>query len=211
MPQTSAIPQPTPVERERFDAKYSTPSVGCWEWLAAKADGYGRFKFRGTTMRAHRLLFTWTYPEIDITDQELDHFACDNRGCVRPDHLRPVSTRENLLRGDSPCSANASKHRCSRGHLFTEENTFIDSRGKRNCRECWRIRARETLERHRERIKERKRNRYKRVVHEPRACSECGALFVPERSTKRYCSKEHQEKANQRNQYAKRKGIQPPP
>ncbi len=37
---------------------------------------------------------------------------------------------------------NARKTHCKRGHEFTVENTYITSDGRRNCRECQRLRRR---------------------------------------------------------------------
>lgn len=65
----------------------------------------------------------------------LDHFACDNRACVRPDHMRPVTSRENTLRGDAPSAWNLAKTECNNGHEFTPENTY-ERGGIRHCRAC---------------------------------------------------------------------------
>jgi hypothetical protein len=73
---------------------------GCWEWTSTRMSaGYGQMwdGTRGRTQGAHRLFyeaFIGPIPE----GLELDHL-CRNRACVRPDHLEPVTRRENLLRG----------------------------------------------------------------------------------------------------------------
>lgn len=60
----------------------------CHVWTAAKdRDGYGSFKFRGRQTRAHR--FALGLPE----EQVLHH--CDNRACVREDHLYKGTTQQN--------------------------------------------------------------------------------------------------------------------
>lgn len=190
---TTPIPFPTPAERRRFDAKYDTPDEGCWTWLAAKADGYGRFRMRGKTWRAHRLLFAWTYPEIDIDGWELDHVACDNPGCVRPNHLQRSTTKQNVLRGRSDSAQNARKTHCSRGHRFSSRNTFIDSRGRRNCRKCWRIRKRDEHARRSNEIAARRRAAYKIKTWDDRQCKTCGETFTPITYNNRYCSPRCQE------------------
>lgn len=71
----------------------------CWEWGGTVADGYGRFReggFGSSPVRAHRVaykLLVGPIPEGLV----LDHL-CENRGCVNPAHLEPVTNRENLRR-----------------------------------------------------------------------------------------------------------------
>lgn len=65
-------------------------------------------------------------------DVELDHL-CGNPKCSNLMHLEPVSKRENWNRFV------ASKTECKRGHLFSEENTYMRKNG-RECKQCMRIR-----------------------------------------------------------------------
>lgn len=66
----------------------------CWAWQGSIApNGYG--KLGGSW--AHRLSYeTFVGPIPEGLD--LDHL-CRNRGCVNPDHLEPVTRKENLRRG----------------------------------------------------------------------------------------------------------------
>jgi len=82
---------------------------------------------------------------------QLDHL-CRNRACVRPDHLEPVRSRENTLRGFGPSAINARKTVCAHGHPFDEANTGRSPNGRRFCRECGRIRARAYQARRRDRL-----------------------------------------------------------
>jgi hypothetical protein len=68
---------------------------------------------------------------------ELDHL-CRNPGCVNPDHLEPVTHKENMLRGFNPSATNARKTHCHKGHFFDAENTYIATTGARRCRTCLR-------------------------------------------------------------------------
>lgn len=131
---------------ERFMEKIEVDSAtGCWNWLAfCDRWGYGRFKWSSdkgmVAFRAAWLLFRGPVPE----GLELDHL-CRNARCVNPDHLEPVTTRENILRSDNPAARNARKTHCKHGHPFDEENTYVDRDGRRSCRACARGRGRQKV------------------------------------------------------------------
>lgn len=75
---------------DRFLIKVQSQENGCWQWLASRVNGYGIF---GRHIRAHRWAFVrWHGPIPD--GLELDHL-CQNRGCVNPWHLEPVTSKEN--------------------------------------------------------------------------------------------------------------------
>ena len=104
----------------------------CWLWIGAKnSNGYGQINAggrRGTNLYAHRVAWEMVYGPIPV-GLEIDHL-CRVRLCVNPAHLKPVTHRENLLRG-----ANATKTHCKHGHEFTPKNTGR-IRGHRRCRAC---------------------------------------------------------------------------
>ena len=118
----------------------------CWEWTGAKWKGYGQFGTQITpgkwrNVKAHRFayeMFVGPIPE----GLQLDHL-CRNPGCVNPDHLEPVTNRENGLRGTSPAAVHAKATHCVNGHEFTPENTYRPpGKNERACRECQRINGR---------------------------------------------------------------------
>jgi len=112
---------------------------GCWLWTACTDDrDYALLWVDGRSRRAHRVLY-----ELLVGDPgpELDHL-CRVHSCVRPSHMEPVTHQENVRRGDVP-KINGGKTHCIRGHPFDEENTYITKAGKRSCRTCQRVRARE--------------------------------------------------------------------
>lgn len=103
---------------------------GCWEWTASRfRNGYGQFN----SQLAHRVIYKELVGPIP-EGLDLDHL-CRNRACVRPDHLEPVTRRENLIRGETSIAENVRKTHCKHGHEFTEKNIYR-WRGKRLCRIC---------------------------------------------------------------------------
>lgn len=130
------VAAPAPVRfAEKIDIDEAT---GCWLWNAATyPNGYARF-WDGADILGHR----WSYAHFvgPIPDgMDLDHVrerGCRHRHCVNPDHLEPVSRRENLLRGDTLPAQQVARRRCPRGHAYSPENTRIDRRGSRHCRAC---------------------------------------------------------------------------
>lgn len=137
-------------EAERFWASVDFDGEGgCWLWTQKLApSGYGQFgvgrRAIGTygKKRAHR----WAYEHLVGPIPEglvLDHL-CRVRHCVNPDHMEPVTSRENTLRGETRPAINAARTHCTNGHEFTPENTGTTHRGGRRCRAC----AREWQRRH---------------------------------------------------------------
>ena len=123
---------------ERFEEKFTrTPAPGCWIWTAAKNPlGYGNFvvKSRKEWVNAHRM--AWKLYRGEIPEGlELDH-KCRNPSCVNPDHLEPVTHRENLLRGVGPIPTKAAQTHCFRGHELSADNLLKNKRGFRLCRAC---------------------------------------------------------------------------
>jgi len=105
----------------------------CWEWMGFRnRQGYGHCQYRGRSHLVHRLVYTMTKGAIP-QGLTLDHL-CRNPSCVNPEHLEPVSQRENTLRGVVGQKMMATH--CSHGHEYTEENSYYRKRGGRECRKC---------------------------------------------------------------------------
>lgn len=79
---------------------------GCWLWTGNKSDGYGQLRANGTMRYAHVVMY-----EIEVgpvpEGMSLDH-RCRVRHCVRPDHLRPVTTKQNMEHLGGPNKNNRS-------------------------------------------------------------------------------------------------------
>jgi hypothetical protein len=75
------------------------PDLGpCWLWTGAtNGDGYGRTEWDEGQQPAHRVAYELIVGPIP-DGLDLDHL-CRVHACVRPEHLDPVTRRENLARG----------------------------------------------------------------------------------------------------------------
>lgn len=119
----------------RLERKTRTDPNGCRVWLGLRTrDGYGRTTIGGRDTVVHRAVYeahVGPVPERMV----LDH-KCRNRACCNPEHLEPVTARENILRGE--LSNRAGK--CRQGH---------DVPGGGRCLVCRAARQREWYERKR--------------------------------------------------------------
>lgn len=67
---------------------------GCWLWTASlRRNGYGQLKAEGRNRSAHRV--AWELANGAIPDGRVVDHLCRVRHCVRPDHLRLVTHKQN--------------------------------------------------------------------------------------------------------------------
>lgn len=124
------------INEKLFWAKVQITDAGCWIWSASKNEcGYGNFAVNGKCRRAHRVSYVLNKGPIP-DGKQIDHI-CRKRSCVNPEHLEPVTNKENVLRGAGLTAVNARKTHCIKGHEFTEENTRIrKGKSRKGCRVC---------------------------------------------------------------------------
>lgn len=114
------------------------PESGCLIWLGALGPGgYGSisFKSRKTSQVAHKFVYEFVKGPVP-EGLELDH-KCRVRSCVNPDHLEPVTRKENMRRG----LKGILRTHCIHGHSYGEPGNLVSSRlkvGIRQCRACQR-------------------------------------------------------------------------
>jgi hypothetical protein len=128
--------------------------TGCWLWHGPTIrNGYGRVPGGRTVLSqygpvpdqplilAHRYtyeFFVGPFPAGLVSDH-----LCRVRNCANPEHIEPVTSRENTLRGQTNAAENVLKTHCLNGHPFSPENTRVNAKGHRWCRTCERARKKE--------------------------------------------------------------------
>lgn len=69
------------------------PDGECLVWTAGKIDGYGYIERDGVKVMAHRVAFEGSHGPIP-SGVQVDH-RCRNHSCVRPEHLRLATNKQN--------------------------------------------------------------------------------------------------------------------
>jgi hypothetical protein len=113
------------------------PVDDCWEWTGyIRGGGYGALRINARFTPAHRAMYELLVGDIP-EGKFLDHL-CENRKCINPSHLEPVTCKENLLRSSKTwASINTAKDECVNGHKFTKLNTYYrKDYHARECRTC---------------------------------------------------------------------------
>lgn len=133
-------------EKGRIFKKIFITPQGCWRWVGAlDKKGYGLLWFRGRVERIHRVMYSWSFGPIPRgikkrKFEQIDHL-CNNPSCCNPSHLRLVTQRTNILRGNGVTAQCARKTLCVHGH----ELKFNKNRMRRDCPTCDSIRHKQRL------------------------------------------------------------------
>lgn len=122
----------------RFFSKIEQNENGCWVWQGATGGSgkhrYGTLSNNGKLTLAHRLSYEHFIGPIP-EGLNIDHL-CQNKLCVNPGHLEPVTQHTNLHRSPNTLNAqNAALTHCKSGHLLSGDNVRF-YRSQRVCRAC---------------------------------------------------------------------------
>lgn len=127
---------------ERLSRRSMKTACGCILWLGSTdPKGYGRLHNSKGSRHVHRIAYELAVGPIP-PGMELDHL-CRIPSCVNPEHLEPVTRKQNVDRGLAATvhkARYALRTHCKDGHELTPENTYIynhpDGLLRRRCRKC---------------------------------------------------------------------------
>lgn len=95
-----------------WHSKIRVTDTGCWHWTAAvNSQGYGCVGVLGKIHSTHRISYELLVGPIPAGLQ-IDHL-CRNKRCCNPEHLEPVTAKENNRRARL-----ARLPDCPKGHGF---------------------------------------------------------------------------------------------
>ena len=130
------------VARRLLDScDYGWPSE-CWPWKGyIKPDGYAKTKYMGRSIGPHRLAYACRHGVCPGGENVVVDHKCGNRSCINPDHLRVVTTAENIQAGNAPSVVIGRLGVCPNGHKIEGDNLLIQKSGKKLCKACHKARA----------------------------------------------------------------------
>lgn len=129
---------------ERLARRTALDANGCLVWTGPKiTNGYAQMMVNGRRHVVDRIAYELAKGPIPA-GLFLDHL-CRNRACCNPEHLEPVTNRENTIRGrsgEAQRALAAARVHCPNGHEYTTETVRLVS-GRRRCLICKRARDNE--------------------------------------------------------------------
>ncbi len=105
-------PQPKPLA-ERFWSKVDVRGPDdCWEWIAAKINGYGKIRLDGGKLSKHKGAHAVAYELAHgpIPEGLQANHKCDNPGCCNPRHIYAGTSKQNM-----EDKVSRGRHNCVRG------------------------------------------------------------------------------------------------
>ena len=79
---------------EAIEERAKVAKTGCWEWKKLDSTGYPRAIFGDKHIAVHRMSLEAKH-EAPLGSQAAHHI-CANTKCVNPEHLQPVTHRDNI-------------------------------------------------------------------------------------------------------------------
>jgi hypothetical protein len=117
--------------------KLPVDAGGCRLWdRAANGNGYGAITYESRQIGVHRLALEAKLGRPLVAGEWALH-TCDTPMCTTFDHLFLGTHADNMRdMASKGRTRQQQRTRCPRGHEYTDENTYVTSRGGRQCREC---------------------------------------------------------------------------
>lgn len=113
----------------------------CLVWTGSlTSTGYGQIGEvvvgKRFNRKTHRLLYERTMGPL-AGPQEMVLHSCDNPPCCNPEHLHTGSCADNAREAvERGLHASVRKTQCPRQHPYDEVNTYLNPKGRRECRTC---------------------------------------------------------------------------
>jgi hypothetical protein len=107
--------------RVRLASGYTEADSGCHEWNGSKNNkGYGVIWLEGKLRLAHRAAWFAAYGEWPTPGLVVDHI-CENKSCMRLEHLRLLTNGENIMRayprGDAKTEDRRARNRAAKARM----------------------------------------------------------------------------------------------
>jgi hypothetical protein len=115
---------------------YEVDENGCWIFAGCKdRSGYGIIKYQNKSYKAHR--FAYIQSGKPLRDEQVVMHLCDNPSCIRVDHLRAATQRENLedMRAKGRGRGQEVVQYCKNNHKLNRVNSYRFN-NRTVCRLC---------------------------------------------------------------------------